>query len=543
MRSPILPTYLPQPIVKLRDYQQTAIAQIDRCFSQGHNRILVSGSPGVGKTALMAALARQAYNARQKCTILVPMNCVVTRSATDRTQMCGALDRMGVSGKYGVFSGAFPTLEDIHAPIQIVTLQTLASRPELQQWLSDSGVVLIDEGHTGSFFKQVEDIYQRWNWQKIISFTATPFNRSMGVDLRHGELERHTAVVTLPPYRWMQHRGYLSPLIYHSLIRPLQGKEKLDLDSDKAIEWMLNQWLNTCQQHGIAPIHAVGFAKPKQNGFSQIERIQAIAAKLGCRFEIISDETKQSDYERLMSEYEAGECNLLCVQALSTGWDMPCTQSVLLFRPVKSRDRYVQIVGRASRPCPESGKQHGHVFDFAGNVQLGDNGLHPKIEDLSESIDSSVLLPIAKSEGDAPHKRCVGCGKSILAMMIVCPHCQVMQPQSSVLIVDPATGKLLSLGSELLATQSREGAIAYFRQWRKIGYMNGWKPFAAMVKCKEIGINVDLADAEFWRGSIFECPENVQMRQWYRSELMKLAKGWEWESWKVESEIRREFGL
>jgi superfamily II DNA or RNA helicase len=30
---------------------------------------------------------------------------------------------------------------------------------------------------------------------------------------------------------------------------------------------------------------------------------------------------------------------------------MPCTQSVLLFRPIKSRDRYVQAVGRVSRPA------------------------------------------------------------------------------------------------------------------------------------------------------------------------------------------------
>lgn len=543
MRSPILPSYLSPPTIKLRDYQQTAIADVDRCFSQGHSRILLVAPVGSGKTALMSAIARQAYNQRRKVTILVPMNCVVTRSASNHTQMIGALDAMGLAGKYGVFSGAFPTLEDIHAPIQVVTLQTLASRPDLHQWLSDSAVILIDEGHTGSFFKEVESIYQSWNWRKIISFTATPFNRSMGVDARHGDLERHTAVVTLPPYREMQKRGYLSPLVYHSLICPLKSKERIDLNSSRAIEWMLQQWLSVCQQQEIAPIHAVGFCKPKQGDESQIEQIQLIAARLGHRFEIINDKTKPDDYDRLMGEYESGQCNLLCVQALSTGWDMPCTQSALLFRQIESRDRYVQICGRVSRPCAESGKQSGHIFDFAGNVQLGDSGLHPKIEDLSESIDSSVLLPIAKSEGDAPMKRCCSCGKSILAMMIVCPRCQAMQPRSSVVMVDPSSGKLLSLGSELLATQSRAGAIAYFRQWRKIAYLNQWKPYAAIVKCKEIGINVDLGDSDFWRGSIFECPDSGEMRKKYRSELMQLAKGWDWSVDKVENEVKREFAV
>jgi superfamily II DNA or RNA helicase len=541
MRPPVIPTWLPQPVIHLRNYQIKAIEDIDRFFRNRLNKILVSGSPGSGKTALMAALARQAYNSQQKCTILVPMNCVVTKSAIDRSQMCGGLEQAGLGGNYGVFSGAFPELENPNAPIQIVTLQTLSSRPALHDWLSDSAVVLIDEGHTGSFFKEVELIYKSWRWQKIINFTATPFDRSQGVDERYGELERNSAVVKLPSYRSLQSMGHLVPLTYHALHKPLEKKQKLDLDSDSAIEWMLREWANRCYSNGIEPTHAIGFTKPKCKDFSQIDRIREVGAALGIRFEIVSDSTTQQEYEALMYEYEAGYTNLLCVQALSTGWDAPYTQSVLLFRQIKSRDRYMQAVGRVSRPYP--GKRSGHVFDFAGNVQLAgeDSGLHPRIEDLSEAIDSSVLRPIGRSEGEAPKKPCVECGKKIPASCIMCPHCKAIQPSAVAQLIHPSTGNIVSLGSEVEARQSRRWAIEYFRQWRKIGYLYQWKPFAAMLKCKEIGIEVNLEDSEFWRGSIFEAPDSSTLRRKYEKELTGLSQVWGWDSGRVERELRREF--
>lgn len=484
----------------------------------------------------MSAIARRAYNQGKKTTILVPFNCVVTRSATHLTQVCGALNSMGLAGQWGVFSGAFPELANPFAPIQIVTLQTLSSQSELlHQWLKDSDVILIDEGHSATFFKEVEKIYESWSWQLILNFTATPFNRSQGVDERFGDLERNTAIVTLPSYRQLQSRGFLVPLTYHSLQKQIGNNEKIDLNSDTAISWMLDQWLSQTPD----PRFAVGFCKAKTKGFSQIDRVKAIAASKGVRFEVVGDGVPQSEYEILMAEFESGQTNLLCIQALSTGWDMPIARHCLLFRPVPSRDRYVQIVGRVSRPHPT--KIQGEVWDFAGNVQLGNKGLHPKIEDLSEEIDASVLHTKLASNGEAPMKSCVNCKKAIAAFLIVCPHCKAMQPQRSVYIVDPATGKLLSSMSELEAKKSRANAIAYFRQWRKIGFANDWNPFAAMKKCLEVGIKIELTDFDFWQGSIFEMPNDIELRFEYESTLNKFARSWGWDTAKVKREVDREF--
>ena len=544
-RPQLIPSFIPHPITALRDYQHQALTDIESAVKQNHRRILVSASTGSGKTLLMAALARRSYQQRMKVTILVPSNCVITKSSTDLTQMCGALTQMGLMGRFGVYSGAFPELSNPDAPIQIVTLQTLQSKSEaLHNWLKDTDVLLIDEGHSASFFKEVEKIYEQWNWRLILNFTATPFNRSMGVDDRHGELERNTTVIQTPPYRKLQRRGFLAPLQYHSVIRrELAADEKLDLESDAAIEWMLDQWIAKCSAQGLPLTHAIGATKPKNKNGSQAENIKRIAATKGIRFEIVGDNTSQKDYEQFMQLFEAGEANGLFVQRLSTGWDAPCAVHVLLLRQIRSVDRYVQIVGRVSRPSPETKKTLGHVWDFALNVNLSGEGLHPRIEDLSELIGESVLQPRFSDGKDAPMKKCVNpeCKKSIFACLLKCHHCKAIQPEKSVRIIDPSTGQLVSFIPESTALASRAGEIAFFRQWRKIAYSKSWNPFAAMKKCALLGIKVDLGDCDFWEGSIFEAPDSQSAKSTYQQHLSSMAKTWGWEAEKIQREIKREF--
>jgi hypothetical protein len=209
----------------------------------------------------------------------------------------------------------------------------------------------------------------------------------------------------------------------------------------------------------------------------------------------------------------------------------------IFFRQVKSRDRAVQAGTRVDRPHPS--KQFGEIWDFARNFQLAgeDSGLHPKIEDLSESIDASVLAPREKPEGQAPMRVCVNglCQRTIYASQLICPHCDTVQPVKDA-VFENEKGNFVSFIPEATARSSRAGLIAYFRQWRKIGFTQGWNPFAAHKKCADLGINVALDDAEIWQGSI------GISREAYQSYLEKNAKQWGWDTAKINREIQREIG-
>jgi superfamily II DNA or RNA helicase len=443
--------------------------------------------------------------------------------------------RMGLGGHFGVLSGAFPELENINAPIQIVTLQSLEP---YHDWLSDTDLILIDEGHTASFYAQAERAYKEWDWQAIINFTATPFNRGMGKDDRFGDVQRNTALVTAPPYRELERQGYLASLRYHGIDCPITSNKKQDLNSDAAVRWMLKTWVDRCNDLGIPTTHAAGFTSPKKDGRKQAETIQRIGKEFGLSFTIVGEECKQKDYEQAMDALEVGQTNVLCVQALSTGWDLDVLRHVLMFRQVTSRDRAVQIATRVDRPHPS--KEFGEIWDFARNFQLvGDkSGLHPKVEDLSESIDASVLAPREKPNGEAPIKTCVNdlCQRPMPASLIQCPICETMQPIKKAVFED-GKGNFVSFIPEATARSSKAGLKAYFRQWRKIGFTQGWNPFAAHKKCAELGFPVSLDDVEFWRGSV-----GVD-RGTYRKYLDKNAAAWRWDEDKKQREMIREFGI
>ena len=532
-RPRFIPQRLPVSAIELRDYQSQMIADVRAHQRQGHRRIFVYGPPGSGKTSVMASIARAEYVAGRKTTILVPMNRVVTKSADpDKlNQMCGALVAMGLAGHFGVICGAFPTLRNDAAPIQVVTLQSL--KPEIHALLADTNTILIDEGHTGAFFTEAENAYRLWNWSLVVNFSATPHNRSMGKDEAHGDLQRNTALVSAPTYRELEKRGYLSPLRYHGN----EQKQKIDLGSDAAIKWMLGRWIDQCAELDIPTTHAVGFCQSRRNGKSQAESIKRIGATMGLKFTIVGDDCSQQEYEIADAEFEAGLTNLLCVQSLTTGWDSPKCRHALFFRSIPSRDRCVQAATRVDRRHPS--KQYGEIWDFAGNFQLAgeDSGLHPKVEDLSESVDLSVLATKAKADGEAPKKTCANhkCAKTIYASAIECPHCQTIQPTRTAMYED-AKGRMVSFIPEAQARESRAGLKAYFRQWRKFGFILGWSPFAAHKKCADLGIQVSMDDTELWRGSV------GVSREAYQRYLDNNARSWGWDESKKQREMIREFG-
>lgn len=529
-RPLLIPKSLRQSSWIARDYQCKIINETEEWRRLGHHKILVTAPPGSGKTGIMAELARRAYLKGQKTTILVPFNCVVTKSEIDLTQTCGALVSAGLVGAFGVISGAFPNLQNLSAPIQVVTLQSLGP---YQQWLSDTSEIIIDEGHSASFFAEAEKAYTNWRWKNITSFTATPFNRSMGRDERHGTLQRHTAIVMGPTYRQLERDGYLASLRYHGIEAIGTGKE-LELDSDDAIKWMLSNFISTCNRLGIPKTHAVGFVKAKKNGSNQSEKIIRLGKSLGLNFAVVGDGVSPTEYAELMRRFEEGETNLLCCQSLSTGWDSPLCRHTMLFRRIPSRDRYMQCVTRNDRPHPS--KPFGEVWDFAGNIQMQceDWGLHPKVEDLTEMIDATVLETKEKSSGEALIKNCVKCNKSLHAAAMICPHCESVQPVKDKIFALPS-GQMVSFVPESVARSGRDGLKSFFHQHRKIAISNNWSPFAAHKVCKDLGFDIPMDDPFFWKGST-GCDQKT-----YTAYLQQNKRRWNWDDAKCLRELSREY--
>ena len=82
--------------------------------------------------------------------------------------------------------------------------------------------------------------------------------------------------------------------------------------------------------------------------------------------EVVSGATPKKEREAILERFKNGETEVVAnVGVLTTGFDFPALDTVILARPTMSLALFYQMVGRAIRPYP--GKE-GWVVDLCGSV-------------------------------------------------------------------------------------------------------------------------------------------------------------------------------
>lgn len=78
--------------------------------------------------------------------------------------------------------------------------------------------------------------------------------------------------------------------------------------------------------------------------------------------------TKKSEREHVINGFKSGSIKTMFnVSVLTTGFDFPGLDNVVLARPTASLALYVQMIGRGSRPA--EGKEYCTVVDMCGNLK------------------------------------------------------------------------------------------------------------------------------------------------------------------------------
>ena len=104
---------------------------------------------------------------------------------------------------------------------------------------------------------------------------------------------------------------------------------------------------------------------------------------------------------------------------LTTGFDYPAIDCIVMLRPTKSTGLYVQIMGRGLRLHED--KQNTLVLDFAGNIER-----HGPIDQIR------VKRKGPKAElSIAPVKECPDCHELLHTSVALCPSCGHEFPRSN----------------------------------------------------------------------------------------------------------------
>lgn len=338
----------------LRPYQLEAVAQIYKQFKNGRNKVLLQMPTGSGKTTVFAAILKDLLQ-RSKRGLLVVHGKKLVDQASARLAMDHVAHGVTMSGR----GGFNPSLH-----IQVASIDTLYSRRSNLKF-EHLDLIVIDEAHlaTSQSFRWLLDTYPT---AKVLAVTATPHTRS-------GLKSLAECIVKPVTLGELMEGGYLVPPIYYAPSKPnLRGIPidkktgdyevgRLHIAMDRAN--IYGDILETYQE--ITPNkRALVFCCNVEHALSVSKMFNQAGISAATLTSLVKDQQRQE----LFRQFENGEIHILTnCTLLSTGVDLPCVEVVILARPTKSYNLYIQTIGRAARPY--RGKDAFYVLDHARCIE------------------------------------------------------------------------------------------------------------------------------------------------------------------------------
>ena len=396
--------------MQLRPYQQAAVdAVYQHLRDYDDNPCVVIPTAG-GKTPVLATICKDAVSRWNGRVLILAHVKELLEQAADKLQaVCPDVH-------FGIYSAGLGSRNTL-ASVIIAGVQSAYRRANE---LGHFDLAIVDEAHTippdgdGMYRTLFTDLKAVNPHLRVIGLTATPFRMASGAI--YGPENILNAICYEVGVRELIVQGYLCPLISKA------SKHKVDtaslhvrggefvaaetealMDQDGLVSAACAEILEYTRDRHACLIFASGVAHAKH-----------VAAQLesgGQRVATVFGETMDFERDQALTEFKAGRLKYLVnVNVLTTGFDAPNIDCVVMLRPTLSPGLYYQCLGRGFRLHP--GKTNCLVLDFGGNVLR-----HGPVDAIR------IKDKAGNGTGEAPAKECPKCHSVIAAGYTVCPDC------------------------------------------------------------------------------------------------------------------------
>jgi DNA repair protein RadD len=331
-------------VIKLRNYQELIISQIDDHFRRGNRRIILFAMPGAGKTTMAAWMIKRAVEYNYP-VIFVVRGRELVKNASE------TLDKYGISHSINMAGHWRYNKKSL---VQVCSSDTLKSRKNYP-FTDQEPLIFVDEMH-----KDYKDVYEIYKDAFIIGMSGSPYNDNSMY---------HAHVCPIEGYE-LRDQGFLVPeKIYCPHLIDVSAVKKVRGDFDK-------KQLNTVVTSGTIVGNIVqdwidkGENRPTVCFAVSIEHsLQLKQAFCDAGISAVHCDASSDDKERKAAKegLENGQIKVVCnVDIFSIGWDCPIVSCIILARPTMSLVWYIQAICRGIRAYPE--KTNCIILDNAGNV-------------------------------------------------------------------------------------------------------------------------------------------------------------------------------
>ena len=249
------------------------------------------------------------------------------------------------------------------------------------------------------------------------------------------------------------------------------------------------------------------------------ENIAAMLQSMGVDARAVHSDMGSEQRDEIIKDFK--DLKLKCCVnygILTTGFDHPALDFIIVLRPTASSALWVQILGRGMRPCPETNKENCLVADFAGNTK--------RLGPINDPV-----IPRKKGEkpGVAPVRICNNCGCYNHARASMCIACGAVFDNSPKLTITADTQELIRQTAEPIAEVHDVQRVNYIRHFKagippsiKVQYWCGLKMFTQYV-CLEHGGFAAKQARDWWKRhfpqfSKFDPPQTTDQALMYISQ-------------------------
>lgn len=348
--------------IPLRPYQRDAIGAVGQAAARGIQRPLVVLPTGAGKTITFADMIDQRGG---RALVLAHRDELISQAADKIGQVAPGLS-------VGIVRAAD---NDVDAQVVVGSVQTLCLPHRLEQLTPDFNTVVVDEAHhaPARIYRDVLTGVGSFTdgGPLTVGFTATA-GRGDGVGLGHVWDD----IVFQRGILQMIAEGYLVD------VRALSISSDVDLDNVKVRggDYSDGDLGAAIEDSGAIQAAAAAYATyaSDRRGVAftpTVATSKALAEELtraGIVAEHLDGSIPRAQRKAILGRLHTGETQVVTnCMVLTEGFDEPAVSCVLMLRPTKSTGLFTQMVGRALRPHPPSGKTDALVLDIAGASAAG----------------------------------------------------------------------------------------------------------------------------------------------------------------------------
>jgi len=343
---------------ELYSYQ---IGDIDKIFERldhaSHNYHLLYQLPtGGGKTVIFSEITRRYLEKHNKKVVVL----------THRIELCKQTSKMlkAFDVKNKIINSAIKELPDQQEySCFVAMIETLKNRLNDEKLeIQDVGLVIIDEAHFNSFRK----LFRSFENAFILGVTATPLSSNIKLPM----YENYSELIIGDTIQNLIDKGFLVKAITYSYDVGLTSL-KVGINGDYTVKSSDDLYSNMVMQEKLLHAYTEKSLGKKtlifNNGINTSLHVYESFRHAGYNIRHLDNTTSNEDRKEILHWFKkTPDAILTSVGILTTGFDEPTVESIILNRATKSLTLYFQMIGRGSRKLTH--KDNFIVIDLGNNA-------------------------------------------------------------------------------------------------------------------------------------------------------------------------------